>query len=511
MFQDPKPYIKSYVGQDDVRQTSEPQPLIKSFQPDRLFGIGAVHSLVSESSAQFFSTSSQHSFLKLSQEQFLQQVVALAEQLPDEKYCINLCRDRYFFILLFCALIVKRSINVLPSNDKPCSIKQVASEYSELICISDRVLGDDYAEVSEEIGQPCLNLIDLLGDITPATCDMPMIELDRVVAITYTSGTTGRPQPNQKLWGTLAGTAKLLGRRFLQDPVSNGQIKNSELSDQKKSQPPVLVATVPPQHMYGLETSVMMTLQCSCAFFFGKTFYPSDIEEAFSIVDEGVLITTPVHLSTLDKASRPFLGIKKVISATAPLFPELCSAIEQRYNTVVEEIYGFTEAGSVATRKSASESEWTLLQGMQLHKRTGKTDGNIVVTGPQLFEEKAVHDLIEIGVEGCSFKLVGRSQDMLNVAGKRISLSELNQKLLAIDAIQDAVMVMPETDSVKQRPVAIVVSSIEKISKRDIQQILAGQVDPVFVPRKIIFVEKIPRNDTGKPQKQALMEIVDAS
>ncbi len=414
----------------------------------------------------------------ISQQQFLQQVIALSKVLPDKPYGINLCRDRYYFLLVFSAQIVRGTVNILPANDKTATVENVSDDFNDVYCI-----GDSESDV------PHLSVIDLLATLSPSPCELPSIRLDQVVAIAYTSGSTGKPQPNVKTWGMLSGTAQLLGERLSANGVT-------------------LVATVPAQHMYGLETSVMMTLCCSCQLYLGETFYPQDIHNAFAwLADKpgmAVLITTPVHLQALHKSELRVAGIHKVISATAPLFPALTHAIESQHDTVIEEIYGFTEAGSVATRRTAESDEWLLLDGMELYRN----DAGIQVRGMQLSENKSVHDVIEILKQGRAFRLQGRGGELLNVAGKRIALAELNQKLLAVAGVDDAVVVMPESQSTKQRPSALVVLQ-DGVTKRDVQNALAKQVDGVFVPRPMMAVNAIPRNATGKPQRQALLELLE--
>lgn len=450
-------------------------PLLAEFHPNRLISVAAD--------------------VELSQAEFLYTVNALAQLLPDNKYFINLCQQRYSFLLAFCAVIIKGGTNILPPNRNLATIEQIKQEYPQAVCI--RSEAESQFNVSDDV-----LLTALLAQITQQKtrlfsaelCEFssenplinPLIKNEHIIAITYTSGSTGHPKPNKKTWQLLSGTASLLSRRFL------GADTNT-----------VIIPTVPPQHMYGLEASIMLVLQGRCILYAGDTFYPQDIAEAFCLVGHGILITTPVHLLTLNKSAVAITGIDKVICSTAPLKQQLGVAIEEQYATKIEEIYGFTEAGSVATRRPTVTEEWLLLDDMNLERQ----DGGWVVNGPQFVTPVSVLDVIELLHQGRNFRLCGRAEDLLNVAGKRASLADLNFKLVNIEGVRDAVLFLPEEVNDVTRPLALVVSDL---NKRDILQAFAKLVDPLFIPRPLIFVEQIPRNETGKPQRLELLKIVDA-
>lgn len=415
----------------------------------------------------------------VTQREFLLAVTALADLLPEGGQLINLCQGRYHFLLTFAAIVARGGVNILPPNRSTATIAQIRAEHPDALCISD----------GDETEPETIALLPLLRQIaiTAPSADslMPQVALSRVVAIAYTSGSTGKPKPNRKSWGILSGTAELLCKRLL-----------------PSGEPPLLVPTVPPQHMYGLETSILMVLQGGATLYTGDTFYPEEIASAFRTTGSGILITTPVHLLTLSRAGIAIEGFRKVICATAPLRQELACDVEAHFHTTIFEIYGFTEAGSVATRPTTTSSVWQLLDGMLIEKSAA----HFLVSGPQFPAKVPVLDLIEPAAEGRAFTLAGRAEDMINVAGKRASLADLNFQLLQLPGICDGVMLMPEEGGDLARPIGIVVS---QRNKREILADLSQRVDPVFLPRPLIFVEKIPRNETGKPQRQELLCIIE--
>jgi len=256
--------------------------------------------------------------------------------------------------------------------------------------------------------------------------------------------------------------------------------------------------------------TLMMALQGGCILDSRHPFYANDIAATLaSLPAPRLLVTTPVHLRAMMGASITMPEAVKVISATAALSKELAQDTEKLFNAPVEEIYGCTEAGSMATRRTIRDNNWTLLDGMRLQQNTSLSDARILVQGPQLADAVCVEDRLEL-VDQHQFRLLGRSQDMINVGGKRASLADLSLKLLAIDGIDDGVIFMPEEltgneSKQPQRPVALVVSPL---SLQAIRAALAQRVDPVFLPRPLKKVAALPRNDTGKLSISLLQQLL---
>ena len=121
----------------------------------------------------------------------------------------------------------------------------------------------------------------------------------------------------KKPWGTFVGTARLLKKRFL----DNEQLARASV-----------VATVPPQHMYGLETTVMLALHGGAVVHAAQPFFADDVREALAQCEEPrLLVTTPVHLSALVAANSKLPILTQIVSATAPLTQEVATLAEQSF------------------------------------------------------------------------------------------------------------------------------------------------------------------------------------
>jgi acyl-coenzyme A synthetase/AMP-(fatty) acid ligase len=119
-------------------------------------------------------------------------------------------------------------------------------------------------------------------------------------------------------------------------------------------------------------------------------------------------------------------------------------------------------------------------------------------------------DVIELHSER-SFSLVGRSSDMVNIAGKRTSLAFLNLQLNAVPGVLDGVFVIPECDEAMRdgvtRLTALVVAPTLTASR--LLEALRERIDSAFLPRPLCFVDALPRNATGKLTHSAVSALID--
>ncbi len=416
----------------------------------------------------------------ISQAAFLSAAMALSQKLPNHRYAINLCQDRSLFLLSFVAALLRGTTNLLPPNRQQKTVKDTALSYPDCFVITDN---------NQSYQGPAAFQVDTL-DINNQTAkttisESPQINAEHIAAITFTSGSTGKPSANKKHWRTLVGTAERLNERFIDENTL-----------------PSIIATVPSQHMYGLEMTIMMALHGRCCLAAGQPFYPQDIATTLIAVPQPrLLVTTPAHLRVLQGADISMPQIHSIISATAPLAKTLATDCEKLFQAPIKEIYGCTEAGSAATRRTNVNDDWLLLEGMKLHKHGSK----IEISGSHLNHKVELQDHLEI-LDNNRFRFLGRANDILNVAGKRASLEEINQNLLAINGVKDGIIFVPEnTNNMPSRPAALVVS---ELSKREILAQLSQAIDPVFLPRPLRKVLSIPRNETGKCQRSTLEQLL---
>ena len=119
-------------------------------------------------------------------------------------------------------------------------------------------------------------------------------------------------------------------------------------------------------------------------------------------------------------------------------------------------------------------------------------------------------DLVELhGTD--RFSLRGRRADLLEVAGKRASLGELTRQLLAIPGVEDGVVVQLDEEGAGGVRRIAAVAVAPTLGERAILDALRRVVDPVFLPRRLRLVPALPRNETGKLPRSALLQLLAAA
>lgn len=409
---------------------------------------------------------------------FFEHVRAMAALLPVGQHAVNLCEDRYRFLVAFCAVALRGQVNLLPSSRAHAVVADVQQRYPQTYCLSDDAL------------QPLpAGSFVLPAELPRLDGEIPQLAADQLVAIGFTSGSTGTPSANNKTWGS-----------FLSSTAQNLQALQSLWGDAQ----PALVATVPSQHMYGMEMAVLLPLLAPATLQAGRPFFPQDVVLALQQVQAPrLLITTPVHLKALVESGVSLPPLAGIVTATAPLSQELAAAAEQVFATEVREMFGSTETCIFARRRTARETAWSLLPGVRLEPQPDGTR----VHAAHLPTSVNLADLVEL-LPNDRFVLRGRRADLLEIAGKRASLGDLTRKLQAVPGVVDAVVVQlaPEPGHAVGRIAALVVAPERE--EADILRELREFMDPVFLPRPLRKVAVLPRNDTGKLPRDAVLALL---
>lgn len=408
----------------------------------------------------------------------LGEAVALAARLPSHRHVINLCRDRYRFTIGLLAALLRDQLSLLPPNDTPVVLGQLAEDYPDIYVLADGPC--------PALACPALPFPDSL-DAHPVT-EVPAIPQDHAAVILFTSGSTGRPKPNLKSWGSLVASTLGGGRQLGIDALPGAS----------------LLGTVPAQHSYGIESTVMLPLQHGLVLHPERPFFPADIIAALEAASRPrILVTTPIHLRAVlaDAATLPPVDL--LICATAPLSPQLAADAETHFRAPLREIYGCTEAGQIAVRRTTETLEWRCFEGMSLRQ-----DGRGTwACGPLTSTiETLLSDVIELTGPD-RFLLHGRTADLVNIGGKRSSLSYLSFHLNAIPGVEDGVFVMPpENEGGVTRLMAFAVAP--GLTAETILAGLRRRIDPAFMPRPLCLVQSLPRNALGKLPEEHIRRLV---
>jgi len=413
----------------------------------------------------------------VTRQQFLSEVHQLAALMPKGSHLLNLCGDRYRFSVGLAAAILSGKISLLPPTQTTEVVRQIKAYAADVFVLTDSELCT--------VNLPQLRY-PVMDASTPDTIEVPQIPNTQRIAVVFTSGSTGIPQPHPKTWGALVRSVQ------------------SEAQRLEVTQDCTLIGTVPPQHMYGFETTLLMAWCNGAAISHAQPFYPADICQALSAVPmPRILVSSPLHLRAWLNAQLPLPELTGVVSATALMPAHLAEDIETRCNTRLFEIYGSTETGQIASRRPTQDAAWHLFPGINLsvvndrvHARSEHIEASI-----------AVNDHIELLTDEL-FLLHGRMDDLVNIAGKRHSLTSLDHLLNALPGVQDGAFYMPDDSAHVTRLAAVVVAP--GMAASTLLAALREHLDPVFLPRPLLFVDALPRNSTGKLPRSALQALFQA-
>jgi acyl-coenzyme A synthetase/AMP-(fatty) acid ligase len=412
-------------------------------------------------------------------EKFLSNVAAIAAILPRCRHVINLCSDRYRFTVALAAALINDQLSLMPPSDNAGVLGRVAAEFDDLYAIYD--------------GQPpAISTPSIAFPVMPAPAPasrpaaMPSIPADRPAVVFFTSGSTGRPMPHMKTWGSLVRSSRAAGARL-------GVARMPAAT---------IIGTVPQQHSYGLESTVMLALQQGLALHHARPFYPSDVAACIdATAAPRLLVTTPIHLRAMLADPTQLPAVDLVVSATAPLAPQLATEAERRFGAPLLEIYGCSEAGQLATRRPVASDEWQCLDDVALRQDSAGS----WAAGPSVEGDVLLNDIIELHGP-TRFLLHGRTADLVNIAGKRTSLAHLNYHLNAIPGVRDGVFIMPDDgDDGRTRLMALVVAP--GLTADSLLAALRQRLDPAFLPRPLRLVEALPRTPLGKLTRDAVVRL----
>jgi len=402
---------------------------------------------------------------------FLESAASLADRLTPAGEILNLCENRYRFVVAFAAALSRGKTTLLPSSHAPTAVAELVAAYPGCSVMDDAGVVSAGGQQPQEVAEP---------------------PEDFIAAIGHTSGSTGRPAAHAKSWRGLCATTAL-----------NAATIRAAIGGSAPTQQSWIVATVPPQHMYGLEISVLLPLLAGFGIHGGRPLLPADVAAALDeIPAPRVLVSTPVHLRSLVESGVDFPDVAVVVSATAPLQRELARRVEQRLRAVLVEMFGSTETCVVATRRTTQEEAWRIYPEIQLEP----VEGGTIVRAPWLARDQLLQDIIEVRADR-SFTVVGRHSDLVEVAGKRASLADLTRRLINLPGVEDAIIFQPAAESGGVRRCAALVVA-PGLSAREVLQRFRLEVDAAFLPRPLVVVPALPRNEVGKVPMERMLALL---
>ncbi|HOX43769.1 MAG TPA: AMP-binding protein [Myxococcota bacterium] len=311
---------------------------------------------------------------------------------------------------------------------------------------------------------------------------------DEVFLSLFTGGSTGRPRLWPKSPRALLGEAAALVRRFGFGPAD------------------LVLATVSPLHIYGLLFSVLAPLLSGARVLRPTAFLPAEIERLLGEPGPSLLVGAPAHYRALQAARPRGPRLRLAFSSGGMLDPADGDHFSRASGVSVVEVYGSTETGGVATRdRLRGEQDWTPAEGVRL----GFADERLAVDSPFLSPglPRQADGLFLTGdraapAPGGRFALLGRVDGIVKVAGKRVDLAEVEQKLGALPGVREAAVLAAEATGGREHEILALYAGTAE--PEAVRAMLAQRVEPQALPRRILRVDAIPLTPSGKRDRRAL-------
>jgi acyl-CoA synthetase (AMP-forming)/AMP-acid ligase II len=363
---------------------------------------------------------------------------------------------------------------------------------------------------------------DLLAQ--PGTPPAVRIDPGDVVALPYSSGTTGLPK------GVMLTHRNLIANILQVDSASH-------LSDGEDT----LVCFLPFFHIYGLVVVMLLGLWSGATLVVMPRF---DLEGYLDLVERHratMLHVVPPIVVALAKGNgvgrRDLSRVRKLFSGAAPLGADVIGQCSARLGCVVQQGYGMTEA-SPATHTTSDDAA-TMRPGSVgmlvantecrvVDAATGEDvepgqQGELWIRGPQIMlgyfnrpdETRATVDAggwLHTGDIGYAdadghFFIVDRLKELIKYKGLQIAPAELESVLLSHPAVADAAVVPRKDEEAGEIPYAFVVLK-GAATADELMAFVAARVSPYKKIRRLDFIDAIPKSPSGKILRRVLRDAI---
>jgi acyl-coenzyme A synthetase/AMP-(fatty) acid ligase len=305
----------------------------------------------------------------------------------------------------------------------------------------------------------------------------------------FTGGSTGAP----KMWTKTV-------RNLLAE--TNAIISHYQIDVQDR-----LLATVSPNHIYGLLYSVLVPMLASASVAASTPSFPGEIESAARLHDATLLISVPAHYRALNGHSFAKSSLRLAFSSAGMLAAEDAAAFSAQTGVGIAEIYGSTETGGIAARvRAAGEVDFkpyanisVKIVGERLNVRSDYLSPGLAMQADGYF---CIGDRVA-ATPGGRFELLGRSDGIVKVGGRRVDLEMVRQALKKLPAVREAVAVSLPVNNGRQNQIVAVVEG--PMGSDAVDRMLLESLEPYARPRSIRVVDKIPLTAAGKFDRKTIV------
>ena len=329
--------------------------------------------------------------------------------------------------------------------------------------------------------QENLSLKEKIESLDTATFD----DID-FSAMFFTSGSTGFPTGAFKSKDNIETDMDALVREF-----GNFQIEK-------------VVATVPFIHIYGFLAALLLPLKLDVDLVFKEHFLPHDLLSFAK--PHHLMVTTPLYIKSLLRLDETKdLSETIFISSTGPLPTEIAKEFTDKFNTTLIQLFGSTETGSIAFKKQ-DDTHWSPFYSVETSLNE---EGLLHIKSPFISETLWQEGLTKTGgaiqsfdyatIENGKFQLIGRSSNIVKIAGKRYSTAQIEEILEAIDGIEKALVHVKHNNAeLKDEVIQVFLEAKRPITIKELKSAIKQKLGKINLPIELKVVDKISTTLMGK-------------
>jgi acyl-coenzyme A synthetase/AMP-(fatty) acid ligase len=314
------------------------------------------------------------------------------------------------------------------------------------------------------------------------------VEMDTPIIHLFTGGSTGTP----KSWPKSVRNLMAEGMRIMEE--------------YSYSTDDCVVSTVSPLHIYGLLYSVLAPLAASASVTQQTPMFPSEIEKEIQDHNASVFISVPAHYRALREHNGPAMTLRIAFSSAGMLSPEDAQAFSEKHDVGIIEVYGSTETGGVGSRERyAGESDFGAFSTVEIKCVEGDLWVKSDYMSPGLpLDNQGFYQIGDRAIFSPQhrFSLVGRSDTVIKVGGKRVDLEAVRETLVSHDQVREALVTALPVGRAREHMIVAVVEG--RPDSADLAQFLADSLEPYARPRRIKMVDQMPTTDAGKWDRQTI-------
>jgi acyl-coenzyme A synthetase/AMP-(fatty) acid ligase len=274
----------------------------------------------------------------------------------------------------------------------------------------------------------------------------------------------------------------------------------------------LLLPTVPPQHIYGLLFSVLLPFVASARVLGRTCTFPQEILNALQNEGATVLVSVPIHYRAMQTAGIRQFSLRLALSSAAPLDGEDAAAFRDQTGLAITEIYGSTETGGMAIRSyGANHGSWEPFTCIDWKILSDHLCVRSAFVSPDLPRDAdgffVTADRVAEAGEN-RFTLRGRADHIVKVAGKRVDLEEIREKIRRISGVTDAYVTAVPLKRARQAEIAALV--VSDLPARNLRAAIRSMDESAGRPRRIRIVGAIPILSNGKIDRERVDRLLCA-